>query len=203
MNNFLIVTASPRYAGSHSRMLADTFTSMVRERHPGAELVDRDLIAEVPPPLTNEMIHGFFRKDGLDQRQVDASLRVSDRYVNELLSTDCLVIATPMYNFNVPATLKAWIDLVVRSGVTFEKVADGQLRGLCQGKRAIVLCSMGGRFAKDQINLVEPYLRLVGDFIGLEKVEFVYLEGTATESFDEKQALQSAERQMAKFIEER
>lgn len=203
MNNFLLVTASPRYTGSHSRMLADRFTSMVRRLHPEAEIVDRDLVAEIPPPLTNEMIHGFFRKDGLDQKQVDASLKVSDRYTNELLSADCLVIATPMYNFNVPATLKAWIDLVVRSGVTFEKVADGQLRGLCQGKKAIVLCSMGGRFAKKQINLVEPYLRLVADFIGLEEVEFVYMEGTATASFDEKQALFSAEQQMAAFIEAR
>jgi len=202
MNNFLMVTASPRYTDSHSRMLSDRFAALVRGRYPEAILVDRDLVADPPPMLTNEMIHGFFRKPGLDQKQVTASLTVSDRYTHELLSADCVVIATPMYNFNVPATLKAWIDLVVRSGLTFEKVSDGQLRGLCKGKKAIVLCSMGGWFAKKQINLVEPYLCLVGDFIGLEEVEFVYIEGTATATFDQEKALLAAEVQMQKFIED-
>jgi len=202
MKNCLIVTASPRYSGSHSRMLADKFVSLFKSRYPQASFVHRDLVADSPPMLTNEMIHGFFRKPGLDSRQVEASLTVSDRYTHELLSADFLVIATPMYNFNVPATLKSWIDLVVRSGLTFEKVADGQLRGLCKGKKAVVLCSMGGWFAKKQMNLVEPYLRLIADFIGLESVEFVYLEGTATSAFNQEKALLDAEAKMKRFVED-
>lgn len=201
MKKLLLVTVSPRYAGSHSRNLADLFVQSARQMYPDVTLIDRNLSAMPPPHITNEMIHGIFNKPGLDPQEVQKSLKMSNLYTDELLAADCLAIASPMYNFNVPSTLKAWIDLVVRPGLTFEKVADGQLRGLCQGKRAIVLCSMGGRFATTPNNLLEPYLRIIGDFIGLQQIEFVYLEGTARADFDEIATLSDARQAMVSFLE--
>ena len=200
MQKLLMVTASPRYSGSHSRALADLFTQLAREVYPDVTLIDRDLVAEPPPHITNEMIHGIFNKPGPDPQRIQHSLKTSNLYTDEVLSADCLAIATPMYNFNVPSTLKAWIDLVVRPGLTFEKVADGNLRGLCQAKRAIVLCSMGGRFANKPNNLLEPYFRLIGDFIGLQQMEFVYLEGTSRDDFDEGSGLVRARNTMTSFL---
>jgi len=47
-----------------------------------------------------------------------AVLQLSDELAAELLETDHLVISTPVYNYNVPAALKAWVDHVVRKGLT-------------------------------------------------------------------------------------
>lgn len=200
MQKLLMVTVSPRYLGSHSRALADLFTQLAREVYPDVTFIDRDLVAEPPPHITDEMIHGIFNKPGPDPQKIQHSLKISNLYTDELLAADCLAIATPMYNFNVPSTLKAWIDLVVRPGLTFEKVADGQLRGLCQEKRAIVMCSMGGRFVNKPNNLLEPYFRLIADFIGLKQIEFVYLEGTSRADFDEGSALANAKQAMVSFL---
>ncbi len=201
MSKLLLVTASPRYAGSHSRMLAREFLALATEHDSELDVVERDLFAEPPVELSNSMIHGFFNIPGDDQGAINAALSVSNRLTSELMSADTIVIATPMYNFNVPAPLKAWIDLVIRSGITFEKVADGQLRGLCSGKRILVLCAMGGRFAETRFNLVEPYFRLISEFIGVDQVEFLYLQGTSRQDSDLQQAVAQLRRDMLAFIQ--
>ena len=202
MHKVLMVTASPRYAGSHSRRMATEFLQLLGNQHFEFMVTERDLFAEAPPALSNAMIQGFFRQPANDPAQVKAELTLSDRYTAELMSADTVVVATPMYNFNVPAALKAWIDLVIRSGITFEKVADGKLEGRCQGKRLLVLCSMGGCFADTKFNLIEPYFRLITEFIGLDQVEFIYLQGTARSDLDRDSALESARQAMLDFIQQ-
>lgn len=66
--------------------------------------------------------------------------RVSDTLVAEILAADHILIATPVYNYNVPASLEAWVDHIVRKGMTLD--ADG--RGLVTGKTATVLIASGG-----------------------------------------------------------
>ena len=200
MNNVLVVTASARYEGSHTRDMASVFMDKISQQHPRINIVQRDLTAEQLPPVTEEMLTGFFSKTNDLPDRVKASLSLSNRLCEELLEADVIAIATPMYNFNVPASLKAWIDLVVRAGVTFEKLGDGNLRGLCSGKRAIVMCSMGGAFARHQINLVEPYLKIIADFIGLDEIRFVYMEGTAQQGFDAVASLADAAEIITDFI---
>lgn len=202
MKNVLVVTASARYEGSHTRDMAKVLMDKVSHQYPQACLVERDLTGEALPAVTEEMLTGFFAKTTELPQRVEASLTLSNRLCGELLEADVIAIATPMYNFNVPASLKAWIDLVVRSGVTFEKLGDGNLRGLCSGKRAIVLCSMGGAFARHQINLVEPYLKIIADFIGLDEIRFVYMEGTAQKGFNAVASLADAAEIIADFIQE-
>lgn len=202
MNNVLVVTASARYEGSHTRDMARVFMDKVMRQYPGVSLIERDLTGEALPGVTEEMLTGFFAKTEALPERVKASLSLSNRLCDELLTADVIAIATPMYNFNVPASLKAWIDLVVRSGVTFEKLGDGNLKGLCSGKRAIVLCSMGGAFARHQINLVEPYLKIIADFIGLDEIRFVYMEGTAQQGFDAVASLADAAEIITDFIQE-
>ncbi len=57
-----------------------------------------------------------------------AVLRLSDELVAELLETDHVVISTPVYNYNVPAALKAWVDHVVRKGLTLGFHTTAQAR---------------------------------------------------------------------------
>ena len=87
--------------------------------------------------------------------------RLSDQLTDELLASDLLVVATPMWNFGIPSALKAWIDLVVRPGRTFQYTEDGVL-GLAKGKKAILVLASGGVFTDGpwrSWDFVEPYLR--------------------------------------------
>lgn len=202
MKTILVVTASARYEGAYSRAMSRLFIEKTKALFPEAVIIERDLTAEPLPAVSEEMLSGFFAKTDALPERVKASLSLSNRLSQELLAADLVVIATPMYNFNVPASLKAWIDLVVRPGVTFEKVADGNLRGLCRGKSAMVLCSMGGCFAEHHTNLVEPYLKIIADFIGLENMQFAYMEGTAQASFDEEASLCRVEQDIERFLQD-
>jgi FMN-dependent NADH-azoreductase len=84
-----------------------------------------------------------------EQRSVDeqASLQRSNHLTDELLAADVLVMAAPMYNFAIPSTLKAWLDHVLRAGVTFKYTATGP-QGLLTGKRAFVLTARGGIYTR-------------------------------------------------------
>ena len=57
-----------------------------------------------------------------EQRAVFAA---SDALVAELKAADVLVIGEPIYNFGVPAALKAWIDMVARARLTFRYTENG------------------------------------------------------------------------------
>ena len=101
------------------------------------------------------------------------TLQLSDDLVTELLAADHIVIATPVYNYNVPASLKAWVDHIVRKGLTLG--FDG--RGLVSGKRATVLVASGGIYTEGSPirdrDIATAYLRLILNVIGITDVTFV------------------------------
>lgn len=197
----LSITCSPRYMRSYSRALACEFEQMLGEFNCNNTLIERDLVAVPPAQLSEEMIKGFFGIPSEDDARIKSSLALSDMFTDELLASDIIAIFTPMYNFTVPALLKSWIDLVVRKDKTFEKVKDGDLRGTCHNKDAIVVCTMGGNFASTNHNMIEPYLKLIAKFIGLNSISFVYLEGTSTNTFDRESSMSKAVQQIRQFCE--
>ncbi len=101
------------------------------------------------------------------------TLRLSDTLVAELLAADHLAIATPVYNYNVPAALKAWIDHIVRKGRTLG--FDGQ--GLLSDKKATVLIASGGVYSEGSPirdrDIAGQYLRLILNVIGISDVTLV------------------------------
>ena len=82
----------------------------------------------------------------MEAESLKAALHLSDHLTEELLSSDLLVIASPMWNFGIPSSLKAWIDHVVRAGKTFN-YAGAAIEGLAKGKRAILVLASGGVFS--------------------------------------------------------
>lgn len=202
MDKTLLITASARYEGSYTRRMAGLLEGQLRAIRPQTEIVHRDLVASPPPYISDEMIQGFFGRVKGDERRVEAALAVSNEWVAELLNAETLVIAAPMYNFGVPASVKAWIDLVLRPGLAFKKVADGNIQGLCKGKRLLVLCAMSGCFAEHPVNCVEPYLRVVANFIGVDDIAFIYVEGTAQRNFRADDALRQCEQEIASWLAE-
>src|SRR5687767_4950312 len=123
--SLLVIDASPRSERSHSRKLSAEYVAAWREAHPSGAVVLRDLAQNPPPFVSEAWVVGAFapaESQPLDARQ---AIAVSNQYVDELLAADEVVIATPMFNLNLPAALKAWIDQVVRAGHTFAVNPDG------------------------------------------------------------------------------
>jgi len=100
---------------------------------------------------------------------------LSNTLIEEIKAADTLVIAAPMYNFTIPTQLKNWIDLIARPGVTFTYTENG-VKGLIEGKKAIVVTTRGGIHKDSATDSMTPYLRTVLGFVGITDGEFVYAE---------------------------
>lgn len=169
-SNILRIDASARTQGSVSRQLTDATISHLQGK--GAQsVVTRDVSEGVS--FVNEAWVGatFTPVDQRTEAQKEA-LAGSDRLVEELIAADTLVIGTPIYNFSIPASLKAWIDMIARVGVTFRYTETGPV-GLLEGKRAIVLVASGGMQIGSEIDFATPYLRQILKFVGITDVTFI------------------------------
>lgn len=180
MKQILIVESSPRGAVSASRQLTNRLRERLRQLHPEAHFVERDLAREPLPHLDDRTVRAIFTKDSSEAESLRESLCLSDQLTEEVLSSDLLIIASPMWNFGLPSLLKAWIDHIVRPGKTFRYTGNGA-EGLAHKKKAILVLASGGVFSEGpwkSWDTVEPYLRLILGFIGISDVETVRAEGT-------------------------
>ncbi|AZV76587.1 FMN-dependent NADH-azoreductase [Parasedimentitalea marina] len=163
----LHIDASARTEGSTSREL----TAKIIARLNADTVIRRDLSSALPQITEGWINANFTPADDRDAVQRDL-LSLSDQLVDEAKAADTLVIGMPIYNFSVPASLKAWIDLMARVGVTFSYSEAGP-EGLLTGKRAIVAVATGGTQVGSDIDFATGYLRHVLGFIGITDVQFV------------------------------
>lgn len=177
MSKLLVVETSPRGENSISRHLTRRFVANWCDAHASGEVVLRDLTETDLPFVNAPWLQAYFTPPEQHSPEMKAVLQLSDTLTAELLTADHLVIATPAYNYNVPAALKAWIDHIVRKGMTLGH--DGQ--GLLQGKNATVLMASGGIYAEgspiQDRDIATQYLRLVLKVIGITDVTFVAAGG--------------------------
>lgn len=176
MSHVLIIESSARQQDSVSRQLTQTFITQWQSAHPNDTITMRDLAVNPVPHLDANLLGGWMKPAEQRSDSEQASLERSDQLTDELLAADVLVMAAPMYNFAIPSTLKAWLDHVLRAGVTFKYTATGP-QGLLTGKRAYVLTARGGIHAGASTDHQEPYLRQVMGFIGIHDVTFIHAEG--------------------------
>ena len=164
---------------SVSRQLTANLVKSWRQHHPDGEVIERNLATTPLPHITDEWVQAAYadpKNLSTEQRLV---LATSDALIEELRQADVILIGSPMYNFAIPAPLKAWIDQVVRVGQTVLWGASGP-QGLLAGKKVYVITSRGGAFrpgtATERFDYQEPYLRHILGFIGLTDVTFIHAE---------------------------
>jgi FMN-dependent NADH-azoreductase len=170
INRILRIDASARKIGSVTRSLADETIDRLAERS-AVKFVSRDVAAGLPF-VDEDWVGANFTPvdDRTDTHK--AKLGLSDALVAELKAADTIVISSPIYNFGIPATLKAWIDLICRVGMTFKYTEKGPI-GLLEGKRAIILIASGGTSVGSPIDFATPYLKQAMAFIGITDVTFI------------------------------
>jgi FMN-dependent NADH-azoreductase len=179
MKRILIVESSPRGPESASRKLAGKVRERLEAQYPEAKVVMRDLAKDRIPHLDQATVKAISTRDPAEAESLKDALHLSEQLTEELISSDILVIASPMWNFGIPSSLKAWIDHVVRAGRTFNYAGAG-VEGLAKGKKAILVLASGGVFsdgAWKPWDTVEPYLRQILGFIGIDDVQTVRAEG--------------------------
>ena len=174
--NILRIDASARRTGSVSRDLVDHIVARLTDAAP-ATVITRDLSQSLPHVDENWIGANFTPADDRTDEQ-KATLGLSDSLVAEVQAADTLVIGLPIYNFGVPAALKAWIDMIARVGVTFAYTSEGP-KGLLTGKRAIIAVASGGTQVGSDYDFATGYVRHVLGFIGISDVQFVSADRTA------------------------
>ncbi|HSH30737.1 MAG TPA: NAD(P)H-dependent oxidoreductase [Thiohalobacter sp.] len=167
----LAVTASARQQGSVSRGLVAHLLEALRGQHPDLRLRERDVSAGLPLVDADWIGACYTPAEQRDAGQRTV-LAQSDGLVRELQAADVLVIGTPIYNFSIPASLKAWIDQVARVGETF-RYTDSGPEGLLRDRQAFVLLASGGTPVGSEIDFASSYLRHVLGFLGIEEVTVI------------------------------
>ena len=189
MSKVLEVSASARSADSASRQLTKDLIAALDARHGDVQVTRRDL-AQGVPLIDEAWVEANFTPEESRTQSQRETLAFSDALVTELKEADILVIGTPLYNFSIPAALKAWIDMIARARLTFRYTENGP-EGLLAGKKAYVVMATGGVPAGSPADFATPYLRHALAFIGIMDVEFIAadrLNNEAAESMDRARA---------------
>jgi FMN-dependent NADH-azoreductase len=181
----LEIAASGRNEGSVSRMLSADVVAALEARHGSIELTRRELKDGVPL-VDDAWINANFTPAEERSAAQRATLAESDALVAELKAADLVVIGAPIYNFGIPAALKAWVDMVARARLTFRYTENGP-QGLLEGKKAYVVIASGGVPVDSPVDFATPYLRHALSFIGITDVDVIAadrLNSRADESID-------------------
>ncbi|MFE0752675.1 FMN-dependent NADH-azoreductase [Inquilinus sp. NPDC058860] len=208
MTTILHIDSSARLGRSHSRRLSARFVEAWLARRPGDRVIRRDVGLEPPPPVTEAWIAAAFTKPERRTPEMRATLAVSDALVDELERADLIVAGVPMYNFGLPAQMKAWVDNIVRVGRTFgfDRSRPGEpYWPMLSGKRLVTLGARGDwgygpgeRLAG--LNHAEPHLHTVFRYMGI--TDAVSIAAEYDEFADERirQSLQAAEAEIDRLV---
>jgi FMN-dependent NADH-azoreductase len=159
---------------SVSRTLGDHFVLHWREKFPDGQIICRDLQTTPVPHLTQSTVHAFFNGDAASE-----GLALSDELIGEIKRCDDLLITCPMYNFQIPSSLKAYLDHIVRLNETFQ-FKNGEYIGLLDKVQCHVLTTMGGKKSNsDPEDSFENYLRKILGFIGIRQIVMFCIDGTS------------------------
>jgi len=169
--HILRLDASASVDTSNSKKLGDELIARLMALHPGATVQQRDLNQEIGFIDQNWVTANFTPVDQRSEIQ-QQRLALSDELIEEIRYSDHIVLTTPMYNFGIPATLKAWIDLICRAGVTFQYTADGPV-GLIKGKTVDIVITTGGALLHSPVDFVTGYLKQIFGFIGIEYINII------------------------------
>jgi FMN-dependent NADH-azoreductase len=174
----LRVLANPKpVEKSASLQIEAAFTAALRQRHPDAQVVTIDVYQDEIPLLDAKLLPAFFGAPPADAETERKRAR-QKAIMDQFMAADLLVIATPMWNFNAPPMLKAFIDTILVAGKTFKYTATGPV-GLVSGKQAVLCLASGGVYegALAAYDTLTPMLKTQLGFIGVTDVTVLNAPG--------------------------
>ena len=188
--NVLHVCANPKPTEeSVSKQLAAAFFGKLIELKPEVELVNVDLYDEKPPFYSYELYkrawYPVFDESYEPSKVEDMAMNYASRQADAFNKADVLVLTMPMWNFTVPAIMKAWMDQILCPGLTFNISKEEGIRPLHTIKSVVLLVSSGGVYKEnDDRDALTRQVRNAFGFIGIEDIEVVWAEGQNPLFFD-------------------
>ncbi|MFT7389187.1 MAG: FMN-dependent NADH-azoreductase [Candidatus Endobugula sp.] len=174
MSNIVLkIDSSARLQGSLSRQV----TQYIAQQLMADNVIHRDVGKTNPELITEAHIGAYFTKAGDRTDEQKQLLSQSDELIKELHAASQLIIGAPMYNFSVPAALKAWIDLVCRVGETFV-YGDSGPEGLVGIDRAFIVVTAGGTPLGSEVDFSSAYLQQICRFIGIRHIHIIDVSGS-------------------------
>ncbi|MEU3569654.1 NAD(P)H-dependent oxidoreductase [Kitasatospora sp. NPDC036755] len=176
MPTLLHLDSSAIADGSVSREVTAAFRAAWQAEHPDGTVVYRDLAAEPLPHLDAHGISAGFAPAEARSAEQAAAFELREELMAELERADAVLIGSPMYNFTIPSTLKAWLDQVILVGRTAGEAPSAK------GTPVTVVAARGGSYApgapREPFEFVTTYLeKVLTGMLGLE-VEFIVPEFT-------------------------
>lgn len=178
--NILRIDSSVRTENSKTRELTDFFFNELG-KYVRFSLVHQEVGLRPPPIPNDDFVKANYTLPAQRTDRMNGVLETSDKLIDELLNADRIVLASPMYNFSIPASLKAYIDNIVRVGRTFSLEENGNMSGLLGGKKVLIITARGAMsYRKDgalaSFDFQENYLKALFEFLGVTDIRFVHTE---------------------------
>lgn len=174
MSNILHITASIRGEDSVSNTIGAALLESLKAE--GDTVTVRDLSKnDIPFQSWERFNAGLTAADERTPEQAELAA-IADTLIEELLAADTIVFSTPVYNFGVPAVLKAWADLVARAGTTFKYTENGPV-GLIEDKKAYIAAASGGTPIGSEMDFMSSWLTFFLGFLGIKDVDVIAADG--------------------------
>jgi FMN-dependent NADH-azoreductase len=181
MKKILHIISSPRGDASLSIKLGNAVVEKIQAAYPGSTVKESNLVKQQFPHLEEAHLTSFFTPAENRTPENLAAIKHSEDAITEIQDADIIVIGVPIYNFNIHSALKAWIDHIVRQGITFKYDENGP-QGLLPGKKVYLALASGGIFSEGPMagfDFAVPYLKHMLGFIGLTDITVFRVEGSS------------------------
>ncbi len=175
--SILSVQSSGQTKTSSTRTLSAELIAAIKGENLSASVIDRDL-ANGMPFVDGPWIDANFTPQEERTASQTAALNFSESLIEEIEASDLIIIGAPMYNFSIPASLKAWIDQITRARRTFAYTANGP-QGLLKDKHAVLVIATGGVSVGSEFDFSTNYLKHALSFIGVTDITIIAAEGQA------------------------
>lgn len=180
VKTLLKIDSSLRLQNSYSREMGNYFAQEWKKQRPNGNIIGRDVAQNPVAHLNQETLDGFYGKTN-----TTGLLKLSDILIEELHQCDELLVTSPMYNFGIPSSLKAYFDLTVRTQKTFRY--DGKQEGLLTNKKAYLISAMGDRKEKSEnLSLTETHVQKVLNYMGIKEIHCFLIDGTSEQEYANK-----------------
>ncbi len=193
--NILVIHASSRQDGSTTRALTKSLIEGLTEKVRSLSIVERDL-SNGMPFIDQTWVNANFTPAEDRTAEQTAALHFSDSLIDELKAADLIIVGTPIYNFGVPAALKAWVDQITRARVTFKYTEQGPV-GLLENKQGILVSASGGTEIGSENDFATRYMQHLLGFVGITDISLV---AAGQLMADEKGAIQNAQNNIRQIV---
>lgn len=209
MKKVLVINSSARTRVSLSRKLTEVFVGHWTSIHTNPVIRFRELGNTDVPHVNENWIAAAFKPEAARSDDEIEALKISDAYISELREADVIVVGSPMYNWSIPSTLKAYLDQVLRVNETF-KVDPTEVQnpyvGLLKNKTVFLLLSRGEQgYEKggynEHMDFQSTYLKTVFAIMGIRRVHVIAISGKSSDAEKLKQSIDTAHQSIRDLVE--